>query len=143
MMSCQQKSSYARGFTLIELLVTVIVGSLFILSGIQLALTINSLSITGRQQTTANNLAYSNLRKFVNGNRPDWFTGCDSTSPTALRTPNGWTDTNGTVTGLPGAVVQTVRASAPYGCGVTVRVESTVTYGSDNRSFTHVSYAVY
>lgn len=132
----------SQGFTTIELLITLFVGFAFIATFFQLFTIIDQSTTESRWQSTASNLAYTNLRKF--STRPASFT-CNSTTDLTLNAfAPGQVVFNqgpGTYEGLPGQVSQEIRAYAPAGCGpdLPTKLESTVTFG-DNRKVTHATY---
>ena len=137
---------YQPGFTIIELLVTIVISVIFILAIYQVALASMLISRGSSQYTIASNLAYSNLRLYVNGQSAiNWFVcpAINETSPQTLMTQSG------SVQRLSGTVTQTVTATAVYGCsgsnsGLPIKVESSVTYGSaGTQKVSHIGYAGY
>ncbi len=137
-----------NGFTLIEVVVTMLVTVMLIIGMVQIQSSVSQLSIQQNQQRIASELAYNNLRKYVNDNPPSWFqceiNGGNAQPQTLID------DSGGSVDGLPSPVSQKVVATAPYLCGggttgigMPIRVESTVTYGPDGRKVTHASYAAF
>ena len=141
MMDCRK-----AGFTLVEVVVTMVVASLLLIAAMQIQYQATNLSIIQLQQSRASNLAYDNMRKYVNDSRPMWFNCPDSKGRPGVG-QQVLKDTTGTVDGLPGAVTQRVVATAPYGCGVSsglglpIKVESIVIYRGG--SSTHAAYAAY
>lgn len=139
-----------QGFTLIELVTSIVVGLVFIIVIYQIQMISTTLSVAQARYSKASSIAYANLRKYANDLQPKWFTCIYSGTPSAPQnvslSPN---PANAPIDGLPSPTTQTIIASAPYGCGGSatsgypIRVESTVTYGSDNRSVTHVSYVAF
>ena len=107
----------------------------------------SQLSIQQLQHRIASDIAYNNLRKYVNENPPTWF-ACEVVGGVAK--PKTLIDKTAAIEGLAAPVLQKVVATAPYLCGggtsgigMPIRVESTVTYGPDRRKVTHVSYAAF
>lgn len=129
-----------KGFTLVELLVVIVLSLAFLLTIYQLSFSIFNLSAEGSHQIRASNLAYKNLRAYATGGPPLWYScAAKGNGPyTPLSTAIN-------VAGLPPPVQQTVEASAPYGCadGSPIRIVSTVTYGPNDRSVSHATYAYY
>lgn len=144
------KNRISPGFTIVEVVVTLVVSSLLAMTLIRIQTDVSKLSILQVQRSTASERAYNNLRRYVNDKAPTWFI-CSKATASAPPSPMVLIDdTNITVEGLPSPVSQKVVATAPYNCGggvstigTPIRVESTVTYGPENRSVTHVSYAAY
>lgn len=132
----------SHGFTTIELLITLFVGFAFIATFFQLFTVIDQSTTESRWQSTASNLAYTNLRKF--STQPSSFT-CNSTTDLTLNEFAAgqvvFTEGPGTQEGLPGEVTQEVRAFAPAGCGpdLPTKLESAVYFG-DGREVTHATY---
>ena len=127
-----------KGFTIVEVAVTLLVTSVFVAGIIRLQTSVSQLSIQQVQHRIASDIAYNNLRKYVNENPPTWF-ACEVVGGVAK--PKTLIDKTAAVEGL---------ATAPYLCGggtsgigMPIRVESTVTYGPDHRKVTHVSYAAF
>lgn len=136
-----------EGFTTIELLITLFVGFAFIATFFQLFTIIDQGVTESRWQSTASNLAYSNLRQF--SARPGTF-DCSGSSTTTLTnlTIRRWAPgqliynpTPGDYDGLPGTVRQEVRAYAPAGCGpdMPIKLQSIVYYG-DDKQVRHATY---
>lgn len=73
MMDCRK-----AGFTLVEVVVTMVVTSLLLIAAMQIQYQATNLSIIQLQQSRASNLAYDNMRKYVNDSRPMWFNCPDS-----------------------------------------------------------------
>lgn len=152
-------SQYREGFTIVEAVVTIVVGGIFLFSFIMLYTTVTQSFIRTRNQATANDIAYSRLRKYVSaGATPTWFI-CDSSSGSSNtndlvinHNATGQVLESGTLTteesGLPAPVTFSVTALAIYGCnGVNlkkpIRVESIVTYGQNNSMMRHASIVEY
>ena len=137
--------SQEAGFTLVEVVVTMVLSVIMLAAILQIQYNASRLSTIQSQNSTASNLAYNNLRKYVNDSAPNWFTCTISGGQVQAMT---LIDETGDVDDLPSPVTQKVVATAPYLCGgdttglgMPIRVESTVTYGNGEGSVTHVSYA--
>lgn len=133
----------SQGFTIIELMVTIVVGAIFVLSIYQLTIVTISITSGSSQYTIASNLAYANLRHYVDGRSAIYWFSCPSSNETAPQTLLSQT---GAISGLPSPVAQTVTVTAVYGCsgtnaGTPVNVTSTVTYGPYSQEVSHASYA--
>ena len=136
-----------EGFTMVELIVVITVAAALAMSIFQLTSTINNLSTEAAQRVKASSVAYTNLRLYANGERPNWFDcvtfNAGGGSPLTIYSSTS------AVTGLPSPISQTVVATAPYGCGgansvgMPIRVQSQITYGSNSRTVTHATYATY
>ena len=138
---------FLHGFTIVEVMVTIVVATLFILTMTQLSVSQSKLTSNVNGYTTADLLAYNNLRTYAYGKAPTWFV-CNYTggNPDAM-TLISKTDP---VDGIPSPVVQSVVATAPYGCGggssgigYPIKVVSTVTFGADAKVVVHATYATY
>jgi prepilin-type cleavage/methylation N-terminal domain protein len=136
-----------KGFTIVEVAVTLLVASVLVAGIIRLQTSVSQLSIQQVQHRIASDIAYNNLRKYVNENPPTWF-ACEVVGGVAK--PKTLIDKTAAIEGLAAPVLQKVVATAPYLCGggtsgigMPIRVESTVTYGPDRRKVTHVSYAAF
>ena len=150
----------SHGFTIVELMITIIVSGIFSIGVFQLIASSNSLATEASRRTLASNLAYNNMRKYANNNKPLWF-NCigDDASETTPPFSDGKTkpsatgqvlmNTTSATSGnlLPPPIKQHVIAVAPYGCGSSgpgqpIRVQSQVTYGSGSsqRTITHATY---
>ena len=135
------------GFTLVEILVTILIATLFIVTIVQLSVVQSKIASNVSAYTTADLLAYDNLRTYAYGKAPTWFECEYSGGNPVAQTMVSKTDA---VPGLPPPVVQSVVATAPYGCGggslgigYPIKVVSTVTYGSDAKVVVHATYATY
>lgn len=141
-----ESRSNQSGFTIIELLVTIVVSTIFILAIYQVVLASLVISRASSQYTIASNLAYANLRHYVDGQSAVLWFECQTSNETSPQTVLSQT---GTIPRLSGTVTQTVTATALYGCsgnsiGMPVRVESSVTYGvAGAQKVSHTSYAGY
>lgn len=137
------------GFSTIELLITLFIASTFIIVFYQLFIMIDGLSKAGYQNSVANNLAYANMRLYANTDSPNWFTCNSSTDLKTYPSATGQVLLSGTtVASLPLPITKSVIATAPYGCsgaslGMPVRVESSITYGPNNKKVTHTTYVSY
>lgn len=146
-MSKANGATKQAGFTLVEVIVTIIIATLFILAITQLSIAQSKVSSSLNARTTADLLAYNNLRTYAYGKAPTWFE-CNYSGSDPL--PMTLINNTDPVDGLPSPVVQSVIATAPYGCGggssgigYPIRVVSTVTYGSDAKVVVHATYATY
>lgn len=140
-------ATVSGGFTVVEVLVTVIIATLFVITITQLSIAQSRVSSSTTYYNTADMLAYNNLRTYAYGQAPTWFE-CTYTSGS----PNPMTllSSSDPVDGLPSPVIQSVVATAPYGCGggssgigYPIKIVSTVTYGSSSQVVTHATYASY
>lgn len=135
------------GFTLVEVIVTVVIAAVFIAAFTQLHITQSRISSVMTAYAQADLLAYNNLRIFANGKTPTWF-DCNYTGSVA--DPMTLLTSTDPVNGIPSPVIQSVIATAPYGCGggsagigYPIRVVSTVTYGKDAKVIVHATYSTY
>lgn len=129
--------AHQPGYTLIEVVVTILAASIFLIGISQLSLTSLNLSVSVSRRTVADNLSYSNLRKYVNGSGArNWF-DCNAGSTATLL------NSTSAVDGLPAPVTQLITASAPYGCPGTIVVTSKVTYGITNTEYVYAGYESY
>lgn len=134
------------GFSVVELLATIIIGSLFVLAFYQMYVTTTQSNATAKWHATANDLAYSNLRKYTG--RPSFTCDNTSTSTTNLITnPNApgqvlSTSTTASPAQLPGPLVETIRIYAPRGCdpAYPAKIDSIVEYGSPVKKIIHSTY---
>ena len=159
------------GFTIIELIVTIIVAGIFLGVVSAMSTAIVGIALDTHRFEMASNLAYNNLRLYANGQRSTAFhfecNGDDAGDTETSSSP--FTDTykhpssvgkvllsttsTASSNDLPGPVVQTVTAAAPYGCGndiqsgatgatsiMPVRIISTVTYGASARKVVYATY---
>lgn len=147
------------GFTAVELLVTIIVAAMFTVTLYQLLISVNSVSTAARNQATASDIAYSNLRKYASASStPTWFTcstasGASNTNDVTVNPDaTGSTLISGTLTtsasDLPGPISYSVKALATYGCegandGKPIRVQSIVTYGPQSTVVKHTTLVGY
>ena len=136
-----------KGFTLVEVLITVVVATLFIVAFSQLHIAQSRISTTMNTYSRADQLAYNNLRIYANGKSPTWF---DCTYVSGAPKPMNLINSTDPVDGLPSPLIQSVVATAPYGCGggssgigYPIKVVSTVTYGSDAKVIVHATYSTY
>jgi len=156
-------STKQAGFTAVELLITIIVAAIFTVSIYGLFTTINRASADARQQATASDLAYANLRRYASADiTPDsWSpafvcstaTGASNTNDvTVNQNATGTTLTSGSLNPvtaeLPGPVTYSVKALAIFGCrnaneGKPIRVESTITYGPQQKVIKHATLVGY
>lgn len=148
----------SEGYTVVELIITILVATIFLVSLVSMMGYVTDSAIDARRKETASNLAYNNLRKFANGERPLWFSCVGDEA--SERTPpfsDGKTYPNATgqvlidetsqvtTQNLPPPVIQKVFAIAPYGCGnsakgMPIRIQSEVTYGASGRKMVHATY---
>lgn len=147
-MSNRQKGVIkVRGFTVVEVLIAISTAAFFVISIVQIYIFQTRLSSTTSAYSTADLLAYNNLRTYSYGKAPAWFECIyDSGSPLPQTLLNSSADVNS----IPSPVTQTVTATAPYGCGgasagigYPIRVVSTVTYGSNAKAVVHATYSSY
>lgn len=139
--------AHKGGFTIVEALVTILIGTLFVLSIVQLLTMHARLNNANLYFYKADALAYNNLRTFANGKAPSWFS-CVYNAGVAQ--PMTLIDNSSNVPELPQPVSQSVVASAPYGCGgdsdtigYPIKIVSSVTYGIPARTVTHATYSSY
>lgn len=153
MIPLSTNTRYDQGFTIIEVLVTLIVAAIFITTILQVYLLQTQISTQTRAYTSADLLAYNNLRTYANGQSPTWFQ-CNYTGTNTSPDPQILIDpdpTKNPVTDpyIPAPATQSVVATAPYGCGGSsrlgypIQIVSTVTYGPDNVKVTHATFATY
>jgi hypothetical protein len=135
------------GYLLVEVIVTLVAATLFLGGIFSLYTTQTQLSGSVSFFNNADRLAYNNLRIYANGRSPTWFT-CTYVSGA----PQSVTLVSSTsaVDGVPSPVIQSVVATAPYGCGggstglgYPIRVVSSVTYGLGARKVVHATYATF
>lgn len=136
-----------HGFTVVEVLMAIVIAALFVISISQMYIFQTQLSSKSSAYASADLLAYNNLRTYSYGKAPTWFQ-CEYASGSPL--PQTLLNASNAVDSIPSPVVQTVVATAPYGCGggssgigYPIRVVSTVTYGSDGRTVVHATYSSY
>lgn len=117
------------GFSAIELLITLFVAVAFIAAGNQLYIATIKSSGDSRQKTTANNIAYDNLRRYA----PQATAQCSVVTPSPTPTiPAG--------SGLSNASI-TVTISCPYGVSTTVsKIQVSVKYGTPQQEVIHATY---
>ena len=152
-----------RGFTVVELVIAITISGVFTIGIFQLFSGINHLSTESSSCTIASNIAYNNMRKYANGQKPLWF-NCigdeagettppfsdGKSKPTATGQELMNITTNSLVQTLPPPVIESVIAIAPYGCGNSapgqpIRVQAQVKFGqgSKQRTITHATYVSY
>lgn len=136
-----------EGFTVVEVLVTIAIAAVFIGAITQLHIAQSKVTSALKAYNIADALAYNNLRTFAYGKAPSWF-NCTYTAGNP--NPDTLLNKNTPVDGLPSPVLQTVIATAPYGCGGSsttlgypIRVVSTVKYGPDAKEIVHATYSTY
>ena len=146
-MKTSYSSSDQAGFTLVEVLVTIIVAALFVVTITQLSVSQSKLTNNVNSYNNADLLAYNNLRTYAYGKAPTWF---DCTYASGSPQPMILINKSDPVEGIRPPVVQSVVATAPYGCGggssgigYPIKVVSTVTYGPDAKVIVHATYATY
>ncbi|MDB5177092.1 MAG: hypothetical protein JWN75_760 [Candidatus Saccharibacteria bacterium] len=142
------RDNNAEGFTIVEVIVTLVVVSLFLVGFFQSFLLLESQRINVARQAKASDVAFTNLRKYTT--RPSGLT-CD-TSGVILgnTTQTGASSAYGFVAeptdGLGGSPFQEVRAYPTNGCDPAtfaanpVKIQSTVTYGTNGDKVTHASF---
>ena len=156
-----RKRTGAEGFTIAELLVTVVVTSIVLIMFFWAYVTATYQRVNVARQAAASDIAYSNLKKFTT--KP--IVICDDSmdlTAAGSATKTGkllGDDTNATTTSTYGFIAesptelknrlgagasQKVVAFAPDGCtnfnGKPMKIESTVTYGTDGEKVIHASY---
>lgn len=136
-------STSQAGFTLIEVIVSVVIAAIVFVGLFSSLASIFSITEGSSQRTVANNLAYANMRLYADGTLPTWFS-CNTSNQTETIT---LMDKSEAVSGLPGDVVQTVTASAVYGCdgssqAFPIRIESNVSV-INGIEVSHATYAGY
>lgn len=141
------------GFTVIEVVVTLVLSMLFLVFFTQMFQAITAQQLSVARQSSANNVAFSNLSKFptINsisevgtayacGNTNDLSTDPDASGTLILSDSSSFRETN--LQNLPEAN-QVVRAYSPLGCGHNlVKLVSRVTYGFEGQRGEAV-YATY
>lgn len=145
------------GYTIVELTITIIVATTFLVALTNMMGYVSDSAIDARRKETASNIAYNNMRKFANGEKPLWFNCIGDSSSEVAPFSDGKSHPEATgqvlidetspinVQGLPPPVTQKVFAIAPYGCGssakgMPIRIQSEVTYGSFARKMVHATY---
>lgn len=133
----------SAGFTLVEMLVTVVLAGVFLAFFIQMFRATSAQQSSLVRQSTANDIAKSNLSKFPTAASATGFT-CDTTATVSANTNNLAINPNAPGTsilttamqepdsGTIGTITQTVRAYSPNGCDGThapVKIVSSVEYG--------------
>ena len=152
-----------EGFSIVELVVAITISALFGIAILQLISSINNLATESSRRTTASNIAYNDMRKYANGQKPMWF-NCigdeagettppfsdGKTKPTATGQVLMNTTTTTSIQHLPPPIVESVVAIAPYGCGdsgpgqpITVQAQVTYGQGTSQRTITHATYVSY
>lgn len=141
------RTTQQAGFTVVEVVVTIVIATLFLIAITQLHITQARITQEITSRDKADLVAYNNLRTYAYGKSPSWFE-CEYSGATPL--PKTMVNLNDPVPGLPNPVIQTVVATAPYGCGGSstsigypIKVVSTVTYGADARKVVHATYSSY
>ncbi|HEX6258211.1 MAG TPA: hypothetical protein VFZ48_01895 [Candidatus Saccharimonadales bacterium] len=135
----------SAGFTTIELLISLFVAAAFVGTFYQLFAAADLSNTDTKFQAAASSVAYTNLRKYTT--RPAGFVCDNNTNLVANSSAPGQvissvtTNTNHP-SGLPGPVVEIIRAYAPAGCssGYSVLLQSIVRYGSQEREVVHGTY---
>jgi len=147
MMKKMTPSLSQAGFTLVEVFVTIVIAALFIVSISLLYISQTQVSKSMKSYLTADLLSNDNLRTYAYGTAPSWFE-CTyvSSSPQPMELLNSTVD----VSGIQSPVIQSVIATAPYGCGGSsssngypIKVVSKVTYGKDAKTVVHATYSSY
>jgi prepilin-type N-terminal cleavage/methylation domain-containing protein len=141
------KQLLRQGFTLIEVIITIAIAGIFVISITQVYITQTQLSSITASYNRADLLAYNNLRTYAYGRTPSWFQ-CVYVSSTPQ--PMTLISLTSPVDGLPSPVIQTVVATAPYGCGGSstsigypIKVQSSVTFGAQGKTVVHATYSTY
>lgn len=155
---------HSAGFTIVEMIVTVVLAGIFLTFFIQMYRATNAQQLSLIRQSTANDIARSNLAKFptaaalptyvcsttssnnpnnltINPNAPG--TSIPLIAPTATPSGPGEVRREDTPDNL-GTVTQEIRAFSPQGCGANepIKILSRVTYGYEGQQNT-VEYATY
>lgn len=158
-MKSLKKPLIQHGFTAVELLVTIVVAAIFLIAVSTLYMNVTQAHAEARNRATANDLAYSYLRKYASaGGTPTWFvcstaSGSSNTNDLTINSnAAGQVLTSGSLTSseakLPPPVTYTVHALAIYGCSglninKPIRVDATVTYGAQSLSIRHSTIVGY
>lgn len=142
-----RRFKHQQGFTVVEVAITIVVAALFIIAISQLQITQSKVSAQLKSESMADLLAYNNLRTYAYGKSPSWFDCEYSAGSPLVRT---MINKNEPVEGIASPVIQTVTASAPYGCGggssgigYPIKVVSKVTYGNPSKEVVHATYSTY
>jgi Tfp pilus assembly protein PilV len=135
------------GFTLIEALITIIIATLFVIAISQLYITQVRITTALTSYNNADLLASNNLRTYAFGKQPSWF---DCNYNNGSPDPQNVLTKTENVDGIQSPVIQTVVATAPYGCGggssgigYPIKVVSKVTFGNEAKVVVHATYATY
>ena len=67
------RCAHEKGFTIVEVAITLLVVSVLVVGIIRLQMSVSQLSIQQVQNRIASDIAYNNLRRYVNENPPTWF----------------------------------------------------------------------
>lgn len=118
----------SRGFTTVEVLITLIVASLFLISGYQLYTVVIEQSADARRMSEASNIAYEIMRKEAYAVVSEPCSSPITSSPT-VRANN-----------LPKPVSATIYRCKPYTDSSIIQVRVTVRYGSTNQEVSHAIY---
>jgi type II secretory pathway pseudopilin PulG len=147
MKNIQSQYQSQAGFTLIEALITMIIATLFVIAISQLYITQVRITTALTSYNNADLLASNNLRTYAYGKSPTWFVCTYSGSSPVAKIVLNKTDN---VEGIQSPVLQTVEATAPYGCGggssgigYPIKVVSTVKFGVESKEVVHATYATY
>lgn len=135
----KQITSSSAGFSAIELLVTLFVASALVLAFYQLFTVIDEGNVSAQHAAIASDLASSNLAKYPSiASFASTGRTCSNTSGSAYSLVN----TTGNYDGLPGNVAQQVTVIFPKGCTNEdlAKIESTVTYGPNNKKVVQATY---
>ncbi|MDB5162918.1 MAG: hypothetical protein JWO54_502 [Candidatus Saccharibacteria bacterium] len=142
-----QYHTHQAGFTLVEVFVTIVIAALFVGSITQLYIAQTQVSKSMTSYSTADLLSQDNLRTYAYGASPSWF---ECTYVSSAPQPMILLDSTADVSGIQSPVIQSVIATAPYGCGGSsssngypIKVVSKVTYGKDAKTVVHATYSTY
>jgi len=143
----QMNDRHTPGFTLVEVIIAIVIASMFVVTIGQIYIVQSRLSSITAAFNNADLLAYNNLRTYSYGKAPTWF---ECVYASGSPQPQTLINLTNPVSNIPSPVVQTVVATAPYGCGGSssgigypIRIVSTVSYGNDGKTVVHATYSTY
>ena len=124
-----------NGLTVTELIITIFVASIFVMAIYQLYTISVVNNVDSRRLSLANDMAYTELRKYPTAaSIPSFTCNADTDKTNASYTGLGYTVSTSTVTSsttLPNPVVTKISAFNPKGCSSALKeVTVTVSYGS-------------
>lgn len=134
-----------KGLTVTELIITIFVVSIFVIAIYQLYTISVTSNIDSRRLSLANDMAYTELRKYPTvASLPSFTCNVDTDKTNVGYTGNGYSVSSTTITNsttLPNPVVTTTKAFNPKGCSNTVKeVVVTISYGSPAKQVRHSIY---